>query len=335
MEVIRNYLESMFANLPNTEEVQRAKSELGQMMEDKYTELIGEGHTDNEAVGIVISDFGNLDELADTLGIRGAMQERPQIQGRLLSGEEVRDYVKDDERTTFSNSIGVMLCIFLPIPFIAAECAVEGFGLGERGPLALAIILFFVMLAAAIALFVLNGFKMEKWKYLKREPVCIDYATTEYLQTQYDADRSGHAVMKVIGILLCVFCFVPVAVIGSLTDNDVPAMFGVIVLFLCVGIGVMMLINAGAKEDAYKTLLQLNSASTVSGNYVRSQTEIRYTNETVEKVMEVYNPIILCVYLCWSFLTFDWHITWIIWPIAAVVRHLINSIWGEKGGQNR
>ena len=43
METIKNYLESMFRNLPNTEEVLRAKSELLQMMEDKYTELIREG----------------------------------------------------------------------------------------------------------------------------------------------------------------------------------------------------------------------------------------------------------------------------------------------------
>ena len=333
MEAIRNYLESMFANLPNTPEVQRAKTELGQMMEDKYQELIEEGKTDNEAVGIVISDFGNLDELADSLGIRGAMQAQPQIQARMLSGEEVQDYVTEDGRNTFANSIGVMLCIFLPIPYIAAECIVQGFHAAENVPFALATIVFFTMMAAAIALFVVGGIRMEKWKFLKKEPVCIDYATADYLQKAGEADRSGHAVLKVIGILLCVFCFVPVAVIGSLTERDVPSMIGAIVLFLCVGIGVMLLINASAKEDAYKTLLRLNSPSTVGGNYVPSQKEVRYTNPSVQKFMSVYNPTILCIYLCWSFLTFDWHITWIIWPIAAIVRYLINSTWGEKGGK--
>ena len=64
METIRNYLESMFSKLPNTPEVRKAKYELGQMMEDKYSQLISEGKTDNEAVAIVISEFGNLDELA-------------------------------------------------------------------------------------------------------------------------------------------------------------------------------------------------------------------------------------------------------------------------------
>ena len=63
METIKNYLESMFRNLPNTSEVLKAKAELLQMMEDKYTELRREGKSENEAVATVISEFGNLDEL--------------------------------------------------------------------------------------------------------------------------------------------------------------------------------------------------------------------------------------------------------------------------------
>ena len=60
METIKNYLEAMFANMPNTDDVKKAKNELLQMMEDKYNELIADGHSDNEAVGTVISEFGNF-----------------------------------------------------------------------------------------------------------------------------------------------------------------------------------------------------------------------------------------------------------------------------------
>ncbi len=57
----------------------RPKNELWQMMEDKYTELIKDGKTENEAVGIVISEFGNLDELAEELGISNfVLQENPE-----------------------------------------------------------------------------------------------------------------------------------------------------------------------------------------------------------------------------------------------------------------
>lgn len=69
METIRNYLESMFSQLPNTPEVLKAKYELGQMMEDKYSELIADGKSENEVIGTIIAEFGNLDELAESLGI--------------------------------------------------------------------------------------------------------------------------------------------------------------------------------------------------------------------------------------------------------------------------
>lgn len=91
METIKNYLENMFSHLPNTPEVQKAKYELYQMMEDKYNELISEGKSDNEAIGIVISEFGNLDELADSLGIKSfvdpgqAMPAAKTLSVRLLS----------------------------------------------------------------------------------------------------------------------------------------------------------------------------------------------------------------------------------------------------------
>jgi hypothetical protein len=80
MEIIREYLNSMFASLKDTPEVRKARTELMQMMEDKYNELISEGCSQNEAVGTVISEFGNLDELADELGVSREVKETKQME---------------------------------------------------------------------------------------------------------------------------------------------------------------------------------------------------------------------------------------------------------------
>ena len=73
MDTIKTYLENMFAGLPGTPDVMKAKNELFQMMEDKYNELIEEGISDNEAVGRVISEFGNLEEISEELGINNIL----------------------------------------------------------------------------------------------------------------------------------------------------------------------------------------------------------------------------------------------------------------------
>ena len=40
----------------------------------------------------------------------------------------------------------------------------------------------------------------------------------------------------------------------------------------------------------------------------------------------------LCVYFILSFATGAWYITWLIFPIMAAVRQLINAIWDLKEG---
>lgn len=112
METIKNYLENMFSHLPNTPEVQKAKYELYQMMEDKYNELISEGKSDNEAIGIVISEFGNLDELADSLGIKSFVDPSQAMPAaKTLSRETAAAFLRDSAKQAYLRAFGVLLCI--------------------------------------------------------------------------------------------------------------------------------------------------------------------------------------------------------------------------------
>ena len=74
MDVIIAYLDTMFSPYPATPRLEEAKAELRAMMEDKYSELLASGRSHNEAVGQVITEFGNLDELASVLGIAAELQ---------------------------------------------------------------------------------------------------------------------------------------------------------------------------------------------------------------------------------------------------------------------
>ena len=74
MEALKDFLENMFRGVEETDEVLRAKAELLQMMEDKYEQLLADGKNENEAVGEVISEFGNFQEIADELGIGDAVK---------------------------------------------------------------------------------------------------------------------------------------------------------------------------------------------------------------------------------------------------------------------
>jgi hypothetical protein len=157
METIKNYLDALFLKLPDTYEARNAKRDLLALTEDKYEELIREGMAEHEAVGRVISDFGNLDEIADDLGF-----------------EKMPD--------------------------------------------------------------------------------------------------------------------------GSFRESGKSENYG------------------GSKSSSKKD----------------DDDEVYYENKTVATIMEVFWPSVVCIYLIWSFITFDWHITWIIFVIGAIVRKIVESIWGEE-----
>ena len=45
--------------------------------------------------------------------------------------------------------------------------------------------------------------------------------------------------------------------------------------------------------------------------------------------MSIFWPTVTCLYLIWSFLSFKWYITWIIWPVAAIINALVKNILGD------
>ncbi len=321
METIRNYLETMFARLPITLEVQKAKNELWQMMEDKYTELIKDGKTENEAVGIVISEFGNLDELAEELGISSFV-----IQGNQKSSEEfcnmklaeVKDYLHDKTRSAYTVALGVFLCIISCCGYML------DISWNWRGGV-FAICFMFLMIAAAVSLFLFSSFVMGKWKFLKEKRCSVDFATAEYVHNRRESFRVTHAMMITIGVILCILSVLPTVIVSSILSWS--SGFGVVLMFVFVGVGVFLIVAAVNVNSGMTTILSLNKSDTMGSCFVPSQKQVSYKNATISQIMSIYWPTVTCIYLCWSFLSFDWHITWIIWVIAALVQQLIRAVW--------
>lgn len=320
METIKNYLESMFANLPNTPEVLRAKNELLSMMEDKFTELISEGKPQNEAVGIVISEFGNLEELAESLGIENVVGGNDTDQRRLVTNEEAMNYIYDASQNRMLIGFGVMLIIFSPIfPII----------LNDIGAAFL-----FIVVSAGVGLIVWAYIRMSQWKFLDNTLCCIDYSTADYIYNAKKNNMMSKALMLTIGIMFCIVSVVPVIFFEEMFSSKglYYVMIGPAMLFVIVGIGVLLIIASSAKDGAYTKLLSLNGTGTVAGSYeaVRAEKEPYVDKKTAAGVMSVYWRTVICIYIIWSFISFDWLITWIIWPIASVFHGIMKTIFNTK-----
>ena len=327
MEAIKSCLNNMFTNLPNTQEVVRAKEELGQMVEDKYTELCEQGKTENEAVGAVISGFGNLEELGSQLGIA------PQVSASLdpenmiaMDGDQLNRYLQDVRETSSRIGMGVVMCILAAMPLILITGLAEYIGLEDKHAAAIGIGILLLMVGVAVYLFIVNGMKSEKYDDLEKHPVSLHENVAAMICERQEAFRPVLARKIGTGVLMIILGAGLVAVTGVLSPDGSPLPIGAVVVLLgLVALAVYQFITAGMKQEAYEILLN-------TGDYTKSR---RKGNELMERFGGFYWTLVTIGYLAWSFTTFNWGFTWIIWPIAGILFGVIAAVMSVIGGENR
>lgn len=311
METIKGYLEAMFASMPNTPEVKKAKDELLQMMEDKYNEMIEDGVNENTAVGTVISEFGNLDELAEDLGLTKEVEEvherQQDVKSRFVNMDEVKGYLATESKCARLIALGVFLCITSVIyPMLWDFFGNSNEEFGAVG--------MFLSIGIAVALFVYSGITAGEWNFLKKERCQIDIATADYVKEQRRAFKTTRALCLTIGVMFCVISFVPCII----ADTYIMS----VMLFLFVGVGVFLIVFSSIIYGSFEKILKINDRSTISGNYGKDG-DVEFVSKTAEVFMELYWPTVTCIYLGISFLTYRWDITWVIWPVAAIAQKIL------------
>lgn len=320
METIFNYLENMFLQLPKTPEVLRAKQELGNMMEDKFQELIAEGRKENEAVGIVISEFGNLEELAEELGISQVVnhQNVERDTSRYVDREEAEAFIKMSRRTSIWVSFGVMLCILSPcaLIYIGTLQDYSKNGISDGMIVLFGLIPLLLLVAIAVVMFCWNGMKMEKYEYMKKENFQMDAAFKEVLKQRQEQEKPKATLKLIIGILLCIFSVMPLLVVGAMFDDDLYAAYALIFLLVMVSVSIWFFIAGGSTVNSLKILLQEEEFSK----------EGKKSQKLMDVIGGIYWPVATVIYLGWSFWTMDWGFTWIVWPIAGILYGVIASI---------
>lgn len=314
METILNYLDTMFLNMPDTPQVRKAKEDLAGMMEDKYNELLMEGRSDNEAVGIVISEFGNLEELSEELGIAGVGVPSQNDDVRVVTDAEAKDYLKNIRKASTRIGIGVFLCICSPILQIVLGGLYEEGYLSEMIAAGVGTSVMFVLIAMAVGIFIFQGMKMNKYEYLKKSRLQLNRSTETYLHNKMEQETGQFALSISVGVAIILCGLIPLFFADYISELAELAATGL--LLLSIGVAVQFFIHAGIRRGAYSVLLQ--------------EQEYRVDKKKSSKVMEsissIYWLTATAIYLIWSFLTMDWHITWIVWVAAGVLYGVVEAV---------
>ncbi|MCL2638486.1 MAG: permease prefix domain 1-containing protein [Oscillospiraceae bacterium] len=346
METIKIYLETMFSALPKTEEVARLKSELLVSMEEKYNELKAAGKSENEAVGTVISEFGNVDELTEEMGIRSA--EEADDGEIYLTRDETMEYLAVMKRSGFWFGIGVWLIM----TGVALLILIGGYGVvnepvnslvdaislvGEtvsdavnavlsgseteerdfRGAVGVFVLLMFI--AGAVPLFIVHGMKLEPYEVLESKKVRLDTETRAEIE-MLDRENNSRFVWSMAGgVALILFAVAAFILFGVIVADEYGSALLSLMLF-AIGLAVYIFITAGMKKGAYECLLGKGDYASI---HKKINSYASNNSRRMERIIGVaaafFWPLVVAAYLLWSFVSGDWHITWVVWPICGLI----------------
>lgn len=334
METIQNYLDSMFQAWPKTEETLEIKNELFTHMTDKYNELKGEGKSENEAVGIVISEFGNIDELMSEIGVKRTVDEDKGQNVRYVSRTEADAYISLKEKNGKRVGCGIVTILIGAACFILLSGVAEYLPGGEEtlyGHMITgsALVLMLACVIAAVVLFIYSGTLEERYEYLNHA-FRINGSLREELEMRVEDNRTSNMMAVILGTCLCIAAAIPVIIGGFVSDYlELAGNVSVCIALLLISAAVYLFVSSGSRKEALEKLLQ-------KGEYaVKEKKEEK--NRLVAIVSSIVWPLTVVAFLMWGFLGGGWGICWILFPVVGILYGAFCAVVGEvmKGRQGK
>ncbi len=155
MEKIVEFVNNVFAGFPQTRQTARMKADMIDTMTERYEDLLKSGKNEDEALGIVVRDFGNIEDLRREFDAASADGEpagdaqkqdnlerdaqewstrERSAQGRDAQGRCAHNRVKGYKGCSASHNAKGPVCYSLLMPGVAVLYIVLGFVWGLWHP---------------------------------------------------------------------------------------------------------------------------------------------------------------------------------------------------------
>ncbi|WP_432664385.1 permease prefix domain 1-containing protein [Wukongibacter baidiensis] len=306
MDTIINYLDNMFATLPKTKQIKDLREDILSNMEEKYNELKRDGKSENEAIGIVISEFGNIDELIKEfdIEIKDEKEELP-----ILTEDEVNEYLRVNKKISNFIGIGVFLCLLgASLLILVPQLIEDGFitGFSEGSVRMISLIPFFSLIAIAVGMFVYAGLTIDKYKHIGNG-FELQAHVRKSIEYKKDSSHSTYILSVIIGVMMCILS--PVALFITSVINDNASSYGVVLLLLIISVAVYIFIYFGWIQISYKKLLKIEDYPNLS----------KENNKVISAVAAIVWPLAVIIFLITGLIFNQWHINWIVFPITGLL----------------
>ena len=232
---------------------------------------------------------------------------------RIVTREEAMDFLNQRSLKAQKIAFATMLCIVSPAPLIVlvamAEQGIAGFS--DNTAALIGLIALFGMIAYAVYLFIISGAKEEPYRFLKTRSYELEAGVAERIMERKSRYMVTYHQGISSGVVLCILSVVPLLASGLLELNDTMVVGSVGLLLVIVASGVRMIICVSIIRSGFSVLLQEEEYSVSARK--------RKENKKNDIISSTYWSIVTAGYLLWSFLSHDWHITWLVFAVAGVL----------------
>ena len=232
---------------------------------------------------------------------------------RLVDLPEAKEFLELKRASAPWISGAISLCILCPVPLLVLMALVDDkvIRMSEDASGALGVILLLAMVAAAVAVFVRWGMKLQPFEYLEKEEIRIEEEVAVLVHKERKAAQKMYSRCNIIGVVLCILAVVPMIALALLPPNmdDFLAYFGICLILGMAAVAVNLMVRVGIPRGAEQVLLQ-------EGDYT---VENKERDQWAGPVAGIYWLIVSAIYLAVSLYQDNWDRSWIIWPVAGVL----------------
>lgn len=241
---------------------------------------------------------------------------------RRVSLEEAASYMEDSAYAAKRIAIGVSMCILSPVVLLLLGVYAEAGRIPITEDMAggMGLIILLLIVALAVIIFIVVGMRMERYQYFEKEVIELEYGVAGIVKERKQAHTEKYITGILAGVTLCILSAVPLFAGAALRAEDIVIMWCLAGLLVIVSVAVHILIRVMTVRLCYDKLLQENDYT------VKKKTAAKKNS----KWEAIYWPLIVAIYLAYSFWTMDWGRSWIIWPVAAVFSAVLAAIFGKE-----
>ena len=228
-----------------------------------------------------------------------------------ISIEEANEYIEQRKKSSWRLALATFLCILSPITIMVLSILSELPNpiITETMAGAVGLTVLFAFVLCAVPIYIYCGFKNQPYAFLdKNIPFELEYGVKGLVTEKKNAFRPTYISYNIIATCICIFAVVPLVLL-SFTENEILVAVALGLLMIIAGIGAGMFIVAGTQNASMKKLLREGEFTEKEKN----RTGIR------EAVGFCYWGILTGIFLAWSFLTNQWHISWLVFAIGGVL----------------